>query len=193
VHSSRRASRLLGGFVHRGLTPALGRAAAARVVHSADGRYVPPPALARTRAGRFNLQTAAYLLAVRDALIDAGIPAGQAEDLLGDLMYRMMRRLHRPIDAVAAVLRPSDARPRRGTDAHAHARQWRRPVRLPLPARLRTAGEPQNAPTTNVPRRRWLTSNPAVLTLRALTRGSRRGDRHLPRRAHRPPPGHRAW
>ncbi|HET7245553.1 MAG TPA: L-2-amino-thiazoline-4-carboxylic acid hydrolase, partial [Streptosporangiaceae bacterium] len=50
----------------------------------------------------------AYLLAVRDALTDAGIPAGQAEDLLGDLMYRVMRRLQRPIDAVAAVLHPKN-------------------------------------------------------------------------------------
>ena len=103
-----RPPRLLGGAFRRGLTPALGRAAAARVVRSADGRYVPPPDLARTRAGRFNLQTAAHLLAVRDALIDAGIPAGRAEDLLGDLMYRVMRRLHRPIDAVAAVMHPRD-------------------------------------------------------------------------------------
>ena len=101
-----RPPRLLGGVARRGLTPAQGRAAAARVVRSADARYVPPPALARTRAGRFSVRTAAYLLAVRDALIDAGIPAGQAEDLLGDLAYRVMRRLQRPIDAVAAVLHP---------------------------------------------------------------------------------------
>lgn len=103
-----RPPRLLGRVVRRGLTPALGRAAAARVVRSADARYVPPPALARTRAGRFDVRTAAYLLAVRDALIDAGIPAGQAEDLLGDLIYRVMRRLQRPIDAVATVLHPRD-------------------------------------------------------------------------------------
>lgn len=103
-----RPPRLLAGVVRRALTPALDRAAAARVVRSANARYAPPPALARTRAGRFNLQTAAYLLAVRDALIDAGIPAGQAEDLLADSMYRVMRRLHRPIDAVAAVRHPRD-------------------------------------------------------------------------------------
>lgn len=103
-----RPPRLLGKVVRRGLTPALGRAAAAGVVRSADARYVPPPALARTRAGRFNLRTAAYLLAVRDGLVDAGVPAGQAEDLLSDLMYRVMRRLHRPINAVAAALDPRD-------------------------------------------------------------------------------------
>ncbi len=102
-----RPSRLLGEVARRGLTPALGRAAAARVVRSADAQYVPPP-LARTRAGRFNVQTAAYLLAVRDALVDTGVPAGQAEDLLGDLVYRMMRRLFRPINAVVAALHPRD-------------------------------------------------------------------------------------
>ena len=41
-------------------------------------------------------------------LARAARPAGQAEDLLADLMYRVMRRLHRPIDAVAAVLQPRD-------------------------------------------------------------------------------------
>lgn len=102
-----RPPRLLAAVVRRALSPALGRAAAAEVMHSA-GRYAPPPPLARTRAGRFNVQTAAYLLAVRDALIGTGIPAGQAEDLLADSMYRVMRRLHRPIDAVAAVLHPRD-------------------------------------------------------------------------------------
>jgi L-2-amino-thiazoline-4-carboxylic acid hydrolase len=37
-----------------------------------------------------------------------GGPAGQAEDLLGDLSYRVMRRLHCPVDAVAAALHPKD-------------------------------------------------------------------------------------
>jgi hypothetical protein len=103
-----RPPRLLSKVARRGLAPALGRAAAARVVRSAGARYAPPSALARTRAGRFDVRTAAYLLAVRDALVDAGVPRGQAEDLLADLTYRVMRRLQRPIDAVAAVLHPRD-------------------------------------------------------------------------------------
>lgn len=83
--------------------------AAAAILDLADERYKPPPPLARTRSGRLNLQTAAYLLALRDALLAAGFRSREVDGLVADGFYRVMRRAHRPIELTARLVHPRDA------------------------------------------------------------------------------------
>lgn len=99
---------LFGMVARWALAPALGRGEAARTARMADARYESPPALARTPGGRFDLRMASYLLALRDALVASGAPARSADELLADAVYRVMRRLQRPLDALAAALHPKD-------------------------------------------------------------------------------------
>lgn len=76
------------------------------VLRSADERFIPPPRLARTSTGALNLAMAAYLLALRDALVSVGYGASAANDLLARSLYTVMRRFYRPMDAAAVVLHP---------------------------------------------------------------------------------------
>lgn len=84
----------------------LGRRTTAVVLRSADRGYVPPPPLARTSAGRFNLEMGAYLLALRDSLVSVGYDAPAANALLAQSLYRVMRRFYRPLDALAVAFHP---------------------------------------------------------------------------------------
>lgn len=86
----------------------LGRRRAASVLALADQRFSPPPGLARTSAGRFNLEMAAYLLALRDGLTLSGYESGAANRLLARSLYRVMRRFYAPMDAFAAVAHPKN-------------------------------------------------------------------------------------
>ena len=96
-----------------GLTAASGqtRWPPARRVHRACHRALPARPRLAWRLGELLRPPGAALRVVpgtggQDPRRDRR--AGQAEDLLGDLMYRVMRRLHRPIDAVATVVHPRD-------------------------------------------------------------------------------------
>lgn len=84
----------------------LGPGATAVVLDSADERYVAPPPLAQTPPGHLNLQMAAYLLALRDALLMLGYPPAAANDLLARGLYRVMTRFYRPMDALAVAVHP---------------------------------------------------------------------------------------
>lgn len=98
---------VLFGVIARGaLGRLLGRDGAADVVALTAERYQLPPALAGTRAGRVDLRIASYLLALRDALVHSGMPMDQAEKLLADTMYRLMRWLQQPLNLVAATVHP---------------------------------------------------------------------------------------
>ena len=84
----------------------LGRQTTAAVLRSADRSYVPPPPLARTSAGRFNLEMGAYLLAMRDSLAAVGYEGSAANALLAQSLYRVMRRFYGPMDALAVAVHP---------------------------------------------------------------------------------------
>jgi L-2-amino-thiazoline-4-carboxylic acid hydrolase-like protein len=84
----------------------LGRRTTAVVLRSADRRYMPPPPLARTSGGRVNLEMCAYLLALRDSLVGVRYESSAANELLAQSLYRVMRRLYRPMDALAVVVHP---------------------------------------------------------------------------------------
>jgi len=99
---------LISTMLRRALGRRLGPAAAHRIASDADGRYLPPPPLARTRAGQFNVRLAAYLLALRDALTASGRSAVEAEELLAEALARTDRRLNRPLDAAVRLLHPTD-------------------------------------------------------------------------------------
>lgn len=105
---SRRSPRLLRLLARRSLTGVLGSDGAAHVVLLADERYVPPPPMARTPAGRTDIQLASYLLALRDALVETGRSPQAAADLLAEMVSTMMGRLQRPLDVLAAAVHPKD-------------------------------------------------------------------------------------
>jgi L-2-amino-thiazoline-4-carboxylic acid hydrolase-like protein len=86
-----------------------GRAATEAILRVADGRYESPPPIARTVGGRQNLRMAAYLLALRDALLEAGVPSRDADGLLADGLFRVMSRLYRPLELASRLLHPRDA------------------------------------------------------------------------------------
>ena len=98
--------RLFRWQARSALRPELGAAATKIVLDSAEARYGPPPALARTASGRLNLQMGAYLLALRDALVEAGHDPVAANDLLARSLYGVMRRFYRPMDALAVAAHP---------------------------------------------------------------------------------------
>lgn len=95
----------------------LGPVTAAAVMRSADEKYVAPPHIARTSAGRFNLAMGAYLLALRDGLVGIGYESTAASDLLATSLYKVMGRFYRPMDALAVGVHP------RNTLARARWRQ----------------------------------------------------------------------
>lgn len=101
-------SRLISTMLRRALGRRLGRAAADRIASDADKRYLPPPLLARTGSGQFNLRMAAYLLALRDALTAAGRSAAEAQELLAEALFCTNRRLNHPLDAAVHLLHPID-------------------------------------------------------------------------------------
>ena len=88
------------------LKAALGRPAAAAILDAAEQRYISPPPVARTAGGRLNLKLAAYLLALRDALVESGFPSEDVNALLATALFRVMSRFYRLSDAVAVVLHP---------------------------------------------------------------------------------------
>ncbi|HET9783051.1 MAG TPA: L-2-amino-thiazoline-4-carboxylic acid hydrolase [Candidatus Dormibacteraeota bacterium] len=76
------------------------------VLRSADDKYVAPPHLAQTSAGVLNLEMGAYLLALRDALVEIGVEGENVNELLAESLYRVMKRFYGPIDALAIVVHP---------------------------------------------------------------------------------------
>jgi L-2-amino-thiazoline-4-carboxylic acid hydrolase len=100
------ASRLMRWQAGWALRRELGQRTTAVVLRSADRRYVPPPPLARTSAGRFNLEMGAYLLALRDSLVTVGYEGAVANAILAQSLYRVMRRFYRPMDALAVAVHP---------------------------------------------------------------------------------------
>lgn len=82
--------------------------ATSAILDTAERRYVAPPPVARTAGGRLNLRLAAYLLALRDALLESGVAAEDANGLLADALFRVMHRFYRLTDAIAMIRHPVD-------------------------------------------------------------------------------------
>lgn len=94
------------------LGPALGRERTAALVRSAERRYASlaaAPHEARTRPGRFYLRLAAFLLALERALVDSGTPVADADAMLSDAFFRVMRVSWIFPDAVLRARHPRDA------------------------------------------------------------------------------------
>lgn len=105
AQASRRLMRWQAG---RALRRRLGSRSSAAILRSADERYVSPPSLARTAAGRLNLEMGAYLLALRDALTSFGYEPASTNALLAESLFHVMRRFYRPMDAVALAVHPKN-------------------------------------------------------------------------------------
>lgn len=103
-----RPPRLLRLLARRSLTTALGGESAAYAVLLADERYESPPPVARTPAGRSDIQMASWLMALRDALVETGQSPEAATELLAEMMSAVMGRLQRPLDVLAAAVHPKD-------------------------------------------------------------------------------------
>lgn len=95
----------------RALGPRFGPDRTRALLASAARRYrwlAPTPREAHTRMGRFYLRMSAYLLALRNALVEQGTPEREAEAILQSGLFRVMRVAWTLPDAVMRARHPRD-------------------------------------------------------------------------------------
>lgn len=124
---SDRVPWLLRWQARRALRDTFAAPAASALLDAAERHYASPPPIARTAGGRLNLQMAAYLLALRDALTESGFSPEHANGLLVDCLFRVMRSFNRLSDAIAVVWHPFNLtgreRVRQGLSSHLYFRR----------------------------------------------------------------------